>query len=95
MHLATGYPPPGAWAPGSRRRYQMTARRASGLLSLAVSLTTILMISPSAPTSPAWAASTAGNLPAEVAAHFTPEDVARGGAYMGGRYRLFAIGIAN
>ncbi len=93
MHPATGYPPPGAWAPGSRRRYQMTARRASGLLPLVFSLATILMVPSSVPTSPAWAASTAGNLPAEIAAHFTPEDVARGGAYMGGRYRLFAAGI--
>ncbi|MBI4735889.1 MAG: M48 family metallopeptidase [candidate division NC10 bacterium] len=72
----------------------MTARRASGLLSLVVSLATILMISPFTPSSPAWAASTAGNLPAEIAAHFTPDDVARGRAYMGGRYRLFAAGIA-
>lgn len=94
MHPATEYPPPRARAPGSRRRCQMTARRVSGLLSLVVSLTTILMVSPSASASPAWAASTAGNLPAEIAAHFTPEDVARGRAYMGGRYRLFAAGIA-
>ena len=52
------------------------------------------MAPPSAPASPAWTASTAGNLPAEVMTYFTPEDVARGHAYMGGRYWLVGVGTA-
>ncbi len=43
--------------------------------------------------SSAWAAPHAGNLPPEIAAHFTPEDVARGQAYTDGRYWLFAAGM--
>lgn len=72
----------------------MTAKRASGLMSLGIPLATILMVASGSPASPAWAAASAGNPPAEIAAHFTPEDVARGRAYMGGRYWLFAAGIA-
>ena len=52
----------------------------------------VLMTSSMASVSPAWAASRPGNLPPEIAAHFTPEDVARGDAYMSGRYWLFAAG---
>jgi STE24 endopeptidase len=36
----------------------------------------------------------AGSIPPEIARHFTPEDVARGQAYMHGRYWLFAAGMA-
>jgi STE24 endopeptidase len=62
---------------------------------LAVALAAaVLMVSPMAPICPAWAAAPAGNLPPEIAAHFTPEDVARGRAYMHGRYWLFAAGTA-
>jgi STE24 endopeptidase len=72
----------------------MTVRRATILGSLLASLVIILMVSPSDPASPAWTASTAGNLPAEVVTYFTPEDVARGHSYMGGRYWLVAAGTS-
>lgn len=36
----------------------------------------------------------AGPVPAEIARHFTPEEVARGQAYMHGRYWLYAAGTA-
>jgi STE24 endopeptidase len=42
--------------------------------------------------SAAWAAPHSGNIPPEIAAHFAPEDVARGEAYMYGRYWLVAVG---
>ncbi len=35
-----------------------------------------------------------GPVPPEITAHFTPQDVARGAAYMDGRYWLFAAGTA-
>jgi STE24 endopeptidase len=72
----------------------MTARRGSGLITLFLSLVTILVVSPSTQTSPTWAAATPANVPAEVLTYFTPEDVARGRAYMGGRYWLVAVGTA-
>jgi len=43
--------------------------------------------------SPAWAASPGEGLPPEIVTHFTRDDVRRGRAYMGGRYRFFAVGI--
>ena len=43
---------------------------------------------------PAWAGTASGTVPPEIAAHFTPEDLARGRAYMDGRYWLFAAGTA-
>jgi STE24 endopeptidase len=50
------------------------------------------MTSSMAPVPTAWAAPHPGNLPPEIVTHFTPEDVARGRAYMHGRYWLFATG---
>jgi len=47
-----------------------------------------------APIYPVWAAAPDGDLPAEITAHFTPDDVARGRVYMHGRYWLFAAGTA-
>jgi len=72
----------------------MMARSVSGPILLLVSLTAILVVTPSPLPSPAWAASTPANTPPEVLAHFTPEDIARGRAYTGGRYWLFAGGTA-
>jgi len=72
----------------------MMARSVSGLIPLFVSLTAILVATPSALSSAAWATSAPQNSPPEVVTHFTPEDVARGRAYMGGRYWLFAGGTA-
>ena len=43
---------------------------------------------------PAWAGTASWTVPPEIAAHFTPEDLARGQAYMDGRYWLFAAGTA-
>src|SRR3990170_7018335 len=72
----------------------MMARSVSGPILLLVSLTAILVVTPSPLPSPAWATSTPANTPHEVLTHFTPEDVARGRAYTGGRYWLFAGGTA-
>ncbi len=72
----------------------MKAQRVHDLLWLIFLLATLQMICAPASPSPSWAASTNGNLPAEVVTHFTPEDLARGRAYMGGRYWLFAGGTA-
>ena len=71
----------------------MTARHAAFLVSLLL-LATILMVYLSTPPPPAWAASPPGHLPPEILIYFTPEDVARGHAYMEGRYWLFAAGTA-
>jgi len=70
----------------------MTARLVFRLILLLVSLTSILVVTPSALPSPAWATSTPPNTPPEVMAHFTPDDLARGRTYTGGRYWLFAVG---
>jgi STE24 endopeptidase len=59
-----------------------------GWLAVAAFLT----VSPLAPVPPAWTASSARTLPSEIVAHFAPEDVERGSAYMQGRYQLFAAG---
>ncbi|MEK7204789.1 MAG: M48 family metallopeptidase [candidate division NC10 bacterium] len=72
----------------------MMARSVSGLIPLFVSLTAILVVTPSALSSAAWATSPPQNTPPEVVTHFTPDDIARGRAYMGGRYWLFAGGTA-
>ena len=72
----------------------MKSRRLLALLLLFGSLTVIPMVDPSIPISPAWAAADPVNLPPEVVTYFSPEDVARGRAYAGGRYRLFAGGTA-
>jgi len=50
------------------------------------------MTSSMAPSPSAWAAASPDNLPPEIAAHFTPEDVARGRTYTHGRYWLFVAG---
>lgn len=63
-----------------------------GWLVLALAATAVLAAHPGAPLSSAWAADPAGNLPPEITAHFTPEDVARGRAYTHGRYWLFGAG---
>lgn len=62
------------------------------MVPLLLSLVTILMVCTPLPASPAWAAAPPGNLPPEIVTYFTPEDVARGWAYAGGRYWLFAAG---
>jgi STE24 endopeptidase len=64
-----------------------------GWLALASVALALLLGAAAAPVTPAWAASPAGSPPPEIATHFTPEDVARGRAYMGGRYGFFAAGI--
>ncbi|HYL79808.1 MAG TPA: M48 family metallopeptidase, partial [Candidatus Acidoferrum sp.] len=71
----------------------MSARWIPGVLSLLVSLAAVLA-TPSVGGSPVWAADGPGNLPPEIAAYFTPEDVARGDAYTGGRYWIAAVAIA-
>ena len=71
----------------------MTARHAAFLASLLL-LATILMVFSSAPVSSAWAASDPRNVPTEILAHFTPEDIARGHAYAVGRYWLFTAGTS-
>ncbi len=71
----------------------MMARRVFALLLLFGCPAVIPMVAQSVPT-PAWAAASPATLPPEVATYFTPEDVARGRAYAGGRYRLFAGGTA-
>jgi Zn-dependent protease with chaperone function len=68
------------------------ARWIPGWLALALAVAAVLMTSSMAPVSPAWAAPHPGNLPPEIVAHFTSEDVARGQAYTHGRYWLFAAG---
>jgi STE24 endopeptidase len=72
----------------------MTARSLSDPILLLVSLAAILVVTPSPLPSPAWATSTPANTPPEVLTHFSPEDVARGRAYTGGRYWLFAGGTS-
>lgn len=72
----------------------MTARGVAGLLWLLVSLAVVFVVPTSSPSSPAWAASNPWNVPPELAAHFTPDDVARGHMYMRGRYWLFTTGAA-
>lgn len=64
-----------------------------GWLALAVAVAAVLMATPMAPVSSAWAAPHPGDLPPEIAAHFTPDDVARGEAYSHGRYWLFTAGV--
>lgn len=68
------------------------SRQLPGWLALALAVAAVLMTSSMASASSAWAAPQSGNLPPEITAHFTPEDVARGQAYMSGRYWLFAAG---
>jgi STE24 endopeptidase len=70
------------------------ARLLIGPSLLLIFLTVILVVTPAPLPCPAWAASTPTNTPPEVLTHFTPEDVARGRAYTGGRYWLFAGGTA-
>jgi STE24 endopeptidase len=73
----------------------MNGRQTIGGLVLFLSLAAALVSLHSISSSPAWAASPSkDNVPPEIAAHFTPEDVARGYAYTGGRYWLAAAGIA-
>jgi STE24 endopeptidase len=70
----------------------MVTRWMPGWLALALAGAAVLAILPFTPTPPAWAASPTGHLPPEIAAHFTADDVARGHAYMQGRYWLFTAG---
>jgi STE24 endopeptidase len=63
-----------------------------GWLALAAAGAAAMAILSVMPAAPAGAASPAGSLPSEIASHFTPEDVARGHAYMQGRYWLFTAG---
>jgi STE24 endopeptidase len=64
----------------------------SGCCVAALAGAALLGMSATIPTVPALAAAMAGSLPPEIGAHFTPEDVARGRAYMHGRYWLFGAG---
>ncbi|MBP1773991.1 MAG: putative Uncharacterized metalloprotease yhfN, partial [Holophagaceae bacterium] len=70
----------------------VTSRWIPGWLALALVVAAVLMTTSMATVSAAWAAPHSGNIPPEIAAHFTPEDVARGESYMQGRYWLFAVG---
>jgi len=70
----------------------VTSRWIPGWLALALVVAAVLMISSMETVSAAWAAAHSGNIPPEIVAHFTPEDVARGESYMHGRYWLFAAG---
>jgi STE24 endopeptidase len=72
----------------------MMTRHAAFLAPLLVFLAVILMLFASGPDPTARAASNSGKVPAEILAHFTPEDIARGHAYAVGRYWLFAAGTA-
>jgi STE24 endopeptidase len=63
-----------------------------GWLAAVLAVMAILTVSPLTPIRPVWAAVPSGGLPPEIALHFTAEDVARGHAYMQGRYWLFAAG---
>lgn len=71
----------------------MNARWIPGVFSLLVSLAAVLA-TPSVSGSPVWAADAPGSVPSEISTYFTPEDVARGHAYTGGRYWLAAAAIA-
>ncbi len=70
----------------------MTRGWISGWLIAALTVAALLAVCPMPPLASAFASASAGNLPPEIGAHFTPEDVARGRAYMHGRYWLFAAG---
>jgi STE24 endopeptidase len=70
----------------------VTSRWIPGWLALALVVAAVLMIASMETVSAAWAAPHSGNIPPEIAAHFTPEDAARGESYMHGRYWLFAVG---
>jgi STE24 endopeptidase len=70
------------------------APKLASLLPLLLSLAAGLLVCASPSPSPAWAAAGPASVPAAVATYFTPEEVARGQAYTGGRYWLFAIGTA-
>lgn len=70
----------------------MTSHWIPGWLALALAVAAVLMTSSMETVSAAWAAPHSGNIPPEIAAHFTPEDAARGESYMHGRYWLFAVG---
>lgn len=72
----------------------MTARHGSGLTLRSILAAAVLLLAVSASPPSARAASLPANVPAEILAHFTPQDVARGHAYMLGRYWLFAAGTA-
>jgi Zn-dependent protease with chaperone function len=63
-----------------------------GWLAVVLATAAVVTASAGAPVPPAWTATFAGGIPPEIVAHFAPEDVARGRAYMYGRYWLFAAG---
>jgi STE24 endopeptidase len=66
----------------------LTSRPIS-LVLLALSLAALTAVLGSGP---AGASASPGDLPPEIARHFTPAEVARGHAYMTGRYWIFAAG---
>ena len=70
----------------------MMPRRLFGCLALLFAVCAAVLFFPAFRAAPAWAATTSDNVPPEISAHFTPEDVARGRAYMDGRYWLIAAG---
>jgi STE24 endopeptidase len=72
----------------------MMSRWLFACLVLGLALSATLVFFPALRAAPAWSGTAAENVPPEIAAHFTPEDLARGRAYMGGRYWLFAAGAA-
>ncbi|MEI8188379.1 MAG: M48 family metallopeptidase [candidate division NC10 bacterium] len=72
----------------------MMSRWLFACLALGLALSATLLFFPALRAAPAWAATASGTVPPEIAAHFTPEDLARGRAYMDGRYWLFAAGTA-
>ena len=67
--------------------------RLRGALIVVFATAAILTAAPGVSTRPAFAGSAADPLPPEIATHFTPQDVARGRAYMVGRYRAYVIGV--
>jgi len=63
-----------------------------GWLTGVLAAAAVVTASAGEPAPPAWTATLARNVPPEIVAHFTPEDVARGRAYTHGRSWLFAAG---
>ena len=70
----------------------MIGRWIPGWLAAVLAAAAVVTASAGAPAPSAWTATLARNAPPEIVAHFTPEDVARGRAYMHERYWLFAAG---
>ncbi len=66
----------------------------SETLPVLLALAAALVLFRAMPGPPAWAGTATGAVPKEIATYFTPQDVARGHAYMQGRYWFVAAGIA-